>query len=297
MSGAGVSVGYASGSPPRLGRDRLVPILFALAGLAVLLGPMLFELGTKLWVDENNSYAGILMLCLGYAFWRDRSALPPAAGTSAFALGALLTVLGLIGFGFGRFADLVQFQGLSLPLIGAGLTLAIGGWALLRRWWLLVLLLAFVVPWIGPAADWLLVPLRLKLTHSAIALLSTLGIPVSGMGVLVNVGFVQLNVAGACVGLRSTISIIALGLLSLHFFPPRSIGAGLLFVALLPVIGLGANFLRVCLLIASAHWFGSNGAAGLHDIAAYLEVGLSITLFMLLSHALSAARSASPGPA
>ncbi|MEO6092505.1 MAG: exosortase/archaeosortase family protein [Novosphingobium sp.] len=269
-----------------------VPMALLTLGLVVLYAPMMIEFGGKIWWDEDNSHAGILLLCLLAAFWFDRRALVTRASPRDFILGSAGVAAGLVIYGFGQVVSLLQLQALSMPTLGAGLALAVGGRPLLRRWWLLILLLAFTVPWIGPAADWLLVPLRLKLTYAAVTLLSAFGLPVSAMGVLVNVGFVQLNVAGACVGLRSTISIIALGLLSLHFFPPRSIRAGVIFVLLLPIIGLGANFLRVSFLIASAAAFGSGGVARLHDVAAYLEVALSLGVFMLVSSRLSAHRAA-----
>lgn len=271
---------------------RFVPLALLALGLVVLYAPMMIEFGGKIWWDEDNSHAGILLLCLLAAFWFDRRALVTRANPREFVIGAIVVAAGLVVYAFGQVVNLLQLQALSMPMLGAGLSLAVGGWPLLRRWWLLILLLAFTVPWIGPAADWLLVPLRLKLTSSAVALLSAFGLPVSAMGVLVNVGFVQLNVAGACVGLRSTISIIALGLLSLHFFPPRSVRAGAIFVLLLPIIGLGANFLRVTFLIASAAAFGSSGVERVHDLAAYLEVGLSLGVFMLVSSRLSAQRAA-----
>ena len=267
------------------------PALVVALALVILYAPMVAEFGASVWLSEDNSYAGVLLVCLLGAFWHDRAALAHRANAAEFRFGATITAAALFTYGFGRVADLIQLQALSMPALGAGLALAGGGFWLLRRWALLILLLALTVPWLGPAADWLLVPLRLQITSSAVALLSAFGLPVSASGVLVNVGFVELNVSGACVGLRSTLSIIALGLLSLHFFPPRSVWAGVLFVALLPVIGLGANFLRVCLLIGSAAFYGSSGVAAVHDPAAYLEVALSIGLFLIVSSRLSGPRS------
>jgi exosortase/archaeosortase family protein len=132
----------------------------------------------------------------------------------------------------------------------------------------------------------MLVPLRLALTHSAARLAALIGFPVSTSGVFIFVGFVELNVAGACVGLRAMVSMTAIGFLFLHFFPARSFGAGVLFVCLMPLVALAVNFLRVFGLIVIAALFGVSGEAFVHDFAAYLEVAIVLGAFTLLGKAL-----------
>lgn len=264
------------------------PAALILLGVAALYLPVLYEHGAQFWWNADDSHAGLLLLFVAGAYWLDRDAVRWDASRQAIFVGCGVVLFALLIYVLGRITALVQLQGLSMPLLATGLVLATGGRRLLRRWWLLNCLLIFSVPWLGPLGDAFLVPLRLYLTSSAVSLLSDFGMPVSSTGVLINVGFVQLNVAGACVGLRSMISLIAIGLLFLHFFPPRSLWTGLLFIALLPVIGLGANFCRILFLIVMAKNLGATGAGGLHDTAAYGELVISIGLFLLVGRALSA---------
>lgn len=273
------------------GSRRLLTALFLIAGLVALYVPMLIEFGAKLWWGEDDSHAGILLLCILGGYWLDRKRFQWEASQAEFILGWVGIMAGLLSYWLGQVTDLVQLLGASFPAIATGIQLVIGGFALVRRFWLLNILLVFTLPWLGPFTDSMLVPLRLQVTSLAVSLLYHLGLSVSATGVMINVGFVQLNVAGACVGLRSMISIIALGLLFLHFYPPRSVPLACLFVCALPVIALTANFLRVCTLVSTAAFNGAGGVAAMHDIAAYAEVVISIGAFLLLAHLLSERQS------
>ncbi|WP_242153092.1 exosortase/archaeosortase family protein [Sphingomonas sp. BAUL-RG-20F-R05-02] len=267
------------------GRE-LVALGLILVGLVALYAPVLIEYGALFLWSEDDNHSGLLLLLVLFGYWQDRKAFAWTATSREVGYGATAILCGLLLYFVGRITDSVQMQGVSLPAIMTGLAMASGGFALARRWLLLSTLLIFIVPWFGPIADALLVPLRLGLTHSAARLAAWLGFPVSTSGVFIYVGFVELNVAGACVGLRAMVSMTAIGFLFLHFFPARSLGAGLLFVVLMPMIALAVNFLRVFGLIVTTAVAGVGGEAFMHDVAAYLEVGIVLFAFMLLGKAL-----------
>ncbi|MDF0486570.1 exosortase/archaeosortase family protein [Sphingomonas sp. H39-1-10] len=274
----------AAGAPVH--RTEGVALALILFGLVALYVPVLVEYGALLLWSEEDNHSGLLLALVLFAYWRDRRAFTWSATRRERVVGASGVFVALILYFIGRVTDSVQLQGVSLPIVMTSLALATGGTALARRWLLLAALLIFIVPWFGPIADALLVPLRLALTHSAARLAAALGFPVTTSGVLIYVGFVRLNVAGACVGLRAMVSMTAIGFLFLHFFPARSRGAALLFVVLMPVIALSANFIRIFALIVTAALFGVSGEAIVHDVAAYVEVGVVLTAFMLLGRAL-----------
>lgn len=282
----------AGGPPDRAGRHAesrgMLAAAFVALGIIALYAPVLATFGARYFWDEDDNHSSVLLLMTGYAFWIDRAAFAWRSTSKEAAYGAALTIFGLCVFFVGRLTDLVQLLGFSLPLCVMGLCLGFGGRLLLRRWLLLCGLLIFVVPWLGASVDGLLVPLRLLLTKAAassVALSSVafLGYPVSSTGVLVTVGFVQLSIAGACVGLRSMVSMVAIGALFLHFFPPRSRSAGAAFLLLVPVVALGANFLRIVVLVAVAAEYGAGGEAQVHDFAAYGEILFAIGGFLALA--------------
>ena len=257
-----------------------------LLGLVALYAPVLIEYGALFLWSEDDNHSGLLLGLVLLGYWQDRKAFAWTSTSREVTWGGVAIVVALALYFVGRIADSVQMQGVSLPVMMTGLAMATGGVALARRWLLLSTLLIFIVPWFGPIADALLVPLRLGLTHSAARLAALIGFPVSTSGVFIFVGFVELNVAGACVGLRAMVSMTAIGFLFLHFFPARSLGAGLLFVVLMPLIALAVNFLRVFGLIVVAATAGVSGEAFVHDLAAYLEVGIVLAAFTVLGKAL-----------
>lgn len=255
--------------------------LLIAAGILFLYVPVIYQFGEKYFLDSDDNHSSILLLMTGYAFWIDRNALKFVSTPCEALAGAGLIATALAIYVLGRMTDVIQLLGVSLPILVMGLSLSFGGWALLGRWKFLSCLLIFVVPWLGASADALLVPLRLLLTSGATESLSMLGYPISATGVLVSVGFVQLSIAGACVGLRSMVTMVAIGALFLHFFRPRSTYAGIIFMLTVPVIALSANFIRIIVLVLAAAHFGAGGAAAIHDAAAYAEVLLAIGAFLL----------------
>lgn len=252
-------------------------------GLIALYVPVLVSFGARYFWDENDNHGGVLLLMTAYAFWLDRNAFSWRSTWGEAVIGFALALFALGVFFVGRLTDVVQLLGVSLPLLVMGLCLGFGGVQLLRRWFLLCSLLVFIVPWLGATVDSVLVPLRLLVTKAAASSVELLGYSVSSTGVLVTVGFVQLSIAGACVGLRSLVSMVAIGVLFLHFFSPRSRLSGAAFLLLLPVVAVGANFLRIVVLVAVAAEFGAGGEAQIHDLAAYGEVFAAICGFLLLA--------------
>lgn len=285
----------AAQAPAQEGRapSRRVAVALILLGLLILYVPVAYEFGSQFLWDQDESHSSFLLALVLWAYWSDRHALRWDATAGERGIGAAIIAVGFVFYFVGRVTNLLQLQGISLPIVATGLTLAIGGRGLVKRWWLLSLLLVFIVPWFGPIADVFLVPLRLGITKLAVKTLHFMGFPVSAEGVLINIGFVRLNIAGACVGLRSMISLTAIGLLFLHFFPPASVRRGLLFVLALPVIALTANFVRICYLILTAALFGASGEAFVHDGAAYAEVVIAVGAFMLLGKALTGKQATS----
>jgi len=257
-----------------------------LFGMVVLYLPMFIDFGEKFWWNEEDSHAGILLLGILFAYYRERHHSRAQATSAEFAAGCLFVGLGLAIYALGRIAIFFQLQGISLPIMILGLTLASAGRRTAGRLALINTLLIFTVPLFGALADTVLVPLRVHLTAVAAHFASALGYLAASSGVIVTVGFVELNIAGACVGLRSMVSLLAIGLLSLHFFPMRSFRRALLFALLLPALALAANFLRIVLLIIVAGEWGASAEAQVHDTAAYLEAFVAIGLFVALARLL-----------
>ncbi|WP_303545010.1 exosortase/archaeosortase family protein [Sphingomonas natans] len=248
--------------------------------------PVFIDFGARFWLNEEDSHSGLLLVGIIWAYYSDRAAFNATAEDRDFFFGALIITVGLIAYFIGRVTEFFQLQGLSLPVVVFGLTLSNGGWQNVRRFLLINGLLIFTVPLLGPLGDAVLVPLRLALTAAAADLVRHFGYFVGTNGVIVTIGYVNLNIAGACIGLRSMVSLFAIGMLFIYYFPLERKSLTFAFIVLLPFIGLLANYLRIVALILIAGTFGATVESGMHDIAAYLEVGVAVGLFFVLVNTL-----------
>jgi exosortase len=270
----------------RLHRTGTLALLLSIASLISLYAPVFAEYGSQYFWDEDDNHASVLLVMTAYAFYSDRGSFEFRSTRFEAGLGAVCVLVSLIAYLIGRIADIVQLQGGSIAILAMGLTYGFGGARQLQRWWLPCALLVFIVPWVGSAFDTMLVPMRLFVTKLAVDFVALLGYPVTASGVIINVGFVRMTVAGACVGLRSMVSMMAIAALFLHFFPPKSWREGLTFFAGAAAIALMSNFVRVLFLVLVAAISGAGALAAFHDFAAYLEVIVALGAFLLLARLL-----------
>jgi exosortase len=273
----------ARGPRKALGWAPAPATVLVLAGLAILYVPVAVQFGGEFWWGPDDSHAGVVLLAVLWAYWRERDAFTWGTKLAEKLCGWTFVSLALVLYALGRVTNFFQLIAFSISMTALGLTLLSAGFAGARRFWILNFLLLFTVPVLGPFADTILIPLRIFLTKAAVHLFSELDFPISSSGVIITIGFVRLNILGACVGLRSMVSLIALGLIFLHLVPVRSWAHGLAFILLLPIVGLLANFLRICVLIAVANGFGASTESFCHDAAAAAEVFVAIGIFLGLA--------------
>lgn len=250
-----------------------------LGALAILILPTLYSFATTFWARTSDTHAPIVMAFIAVAFWRERHALDwsatPRARGSAFALGMFAALLYFLG----RSQSFHQLEGLGVVFMIAAAILLVGGFGGMRRYLFPCFMLLFVIPVPNSVADSLLVPLKMHLSQGVTDLFYTLGYPVSNHGVILNVGFYQLQIADACAGLNSLISLTAIGLLFVYLLPPSRRIVTVLLLLLTPALALAANFLRVAALVLITYYFGGDAGAASHELAAYSEIVIVLAFF------------------
>jgi exosortase len=174
-----------------------------------------------------------------------------------------------------------QLEGLAIAVAAPGVCLLWGQDAA-RRLWRANLLLLFMIPLPGTFVDTMLVPLKRSLCEIVVWLLALAGYPIALSGVVISIGFHQIQVADACSGLWSMISLGVVGLLYELLMPLSARRASILFLLSIAPVALLTNFLRVMTLVLVVHHFGASAEARVHDGAAAAELGLSLVLFMLV---------------
>lgn len=269
----------ASGARP--GSPTYLASILLIAAIASLALPTLHSFATVFWARTSDTHAPVVLAFIAVAFWRERHALNWSASRHAVKSAFALALLGAGLYFLGRSQSFYQLEGLGLVVLIVAAILLVGGFDGLRCYLFPCFMLLFVIPIPGSVADHLLVPLKLILSQGITDLFHALGYPVSNHGVILNVGFYQLQIADACAGLRSLISLSAIGFLFIYLLPPSRGAISVLLLLLTPTLALSANFLRVALLVLITYYFGGDAGAASHDLAAYCEIVIVLIFFVL----------------
>lgn len=196
------------------------------------------------WLEIPDYSHGILVPIFAcYLVWAKRHALlktkikPTWSGVVVIALGLALLVLGEFG------AELFISR-LSLILLCAGLVLGFRGWQTLKelRFVLLVLFLAVPIPTI--VFNQIALPLEGLASKLASVLLHSFGVPALRLGNLIVLPDMRLEVAEACSGIRSLVSLFTLAVFYGYFFESTLTRRTLLALASIP-IAIAANAIRI----------------------------------------------------
>jgi exosortase len=195
------------------------------------------------WEITDFSHGFLVPIFSGYLVWTKRKTLiqtrisPEWSGIALILGGLLLLLLGTYG------AELFLSR-VSLILLLAGLILWFGGWLLLKelRFALLVLILAIPIPAI--VLNQITIPLQILASKLASGLLPLFGVPVLREGNVIVLPSMRLEVAEACSGIRSLISLVTLAVFYGYFVERSYLRRVGLVVASVP-IAIVANAIRI----------------------------------------------------
>jgi exosortase len=234
-----------------------------IVGLVIFLyQEVLWGLGSDWNNDPDYSHGFLVPFLSVYFIWErwnvliDEMPSPSIWGIGLLSLGLFSLVVGLIG------AEL-YVQRMSLVVVLSGLVLLILGWKYL---WLLSLpigFLIFMIPLPAIVVNTIAFPLQLFAAQTASFCLFSLGIPVLREGNLIMLASTTLEVAEACSGLRSLLSLLALGTVYGYFSQDVMWKRWMLVILSVP-IAIIANAARVSGTGILAHYFGPEAAEGFY---------------------------------
>ena len=244
-------------------RLQLLLALFILAGLYWSILP---EMVQQWYEDANYSHGFVVPLIAGYFAYEKRRQLgevlvePWWPGLVLLSLGILQLVIGFLGTEFFTMRS-------SLVVTLAGMTLFLFGKKLFRLMLLPLAYLLFMVPLPYIIYDMIAFPLKLFVTRVSIASLKLMGVVVLREGNIIMLPFTTLEVADACSGIRSLISLLALAVAYAFVLNMSQIRRSLLVLAAIP-IAISANALRVIGTGLLAQYWGAQAAEGFfHEFA------------------------------
>ncbi|MBJ6723695.1 exosortase A [Geomesophilobacter sediminis] len=261
-------------------------LLLLLAALYRLVVP---DMVVQWYQDENYSHGFVVPLIAGYfAYLRREEIL--GAEVAPWWPGLGLVLAGLLELLIGWLGTEYFSMRISIVVVLAGLTLFFFGKQLFRLMLLPLGYLLFMIPLPYLVYDSVAFPLKLFVTKVSIAFLQAVGVVVMREGNIIILPSTTLEVADACSGIRSLISLLAIGV-AYAFYLPMSGWRRLLLVACSIPIAVFANACRVIGTGFLAQYWGSRAAEGFfHEFAGLAVFGVAMVLMLSLGTLLARGR-------
>ena len=256
------------------------PLALLLGAVAVLHAGVVPPMVQDWLHDENYSHGILVPLISAYILWTRQVELRAAAarGRSSKA-GLLLCLLCLTLFVVGRAGAELFLQRSSLVLLLMGGTLWLWGWPVFRVAAFPLLFLLFMVPLPYLIYDSIAFPLKLFAARVATESLFYLGVPVFREGNIIHLASQTLEVADACSGIRSLLSLLALGVVYAYFTETVTWKRVVIVFSTVP-IAIAANAFRVAGTGVLTHYVSPKAAEGFfHTFSGWL---VFVVAFVLL---------------
>ena len=240
-----VSVPVASPTESSAARVKMQwqPVAWFALLLLICYAPILYRMGVQWATDENMGHGFFVPLIAGYIAWQRRGELmatprkPNGWGLFLVVFAAAEALAATLG------AELFTAR-LAFVIALFGVILYLGGTRWVRILLFPLLLLPFMIP--IPAIIYAQLTLKLQMLASQLGefLISLMGIPVLRAGNTLQLPSQILDIAEACSGIRSLMSLGFLSLVYAYFADKRVWIRWALLVATVP-IAIGANGIRV----------------------------------------------------
>jgi exosortase D (VPLPA-CTERM-specific) len=195
------------------------------------------------WHDPNFSHGFFVPLFSAFVIWQERDRLsriiprPSWFGLIVLAAGLAVLVIGRMG------AELFLDRS-SMLLVLAGFVILFLGWNMFRATLFPWAFLLLMIPIPAIVFNQITFPLQLLASQVASTVLPVLGVPVLREGNVINLAAMPLEVAQACSGIRSLMSLVALAIIYGYLLEKRLWVRWLLAIAAVPITVV-ANDVRI----------------------------------------------------
>lgn len=240
----------------------------------------------KVWYnDENYSHGFLVPLIAGYFLWqrwpdlKEREVKPDWLGLVIIILGVLQLLVAWLGTEYFTMRT-------SLIVLLVGMTLFWFGREVLKGMALPLGYLIFMVPIPYIIYDMAAFPLKLFVTKVSVAFLKIVGVVVLREGNIIMFPTTTLEVADACSGIRSLISLLAIAAAYSFVMKTSDVRRWIIIFSAIP-IAVATNALRVIITGILAQWWGAKAAEGFfHEFAGMAVFVLAMVMLVAFGETL-----------
>jgi exosortase len=265
--------------------EQLAAAALVLGGLLLVYWGVISGLIEAWSTDDNYSHGFFIVPLSAYFAWERRHAFAAAPlrtsylGLAVVGASLFLLVAGLLG------AELFLSR---LSIVGAvgGALLFLFGWQRLRVMLFPILFMLLMIPLPAIIFNQIAFPLQLVASHVGEYTISSLDIPILREGNVLILANATLEVAEACSGIRSLVSLFTLGIVFGYFVDRRAWVRVVIALSAVPVAIL-ANGLRVASAGVAAHNFGTAGVEGMfHEFSGWVVFIIAFLMMLGLQRLL-----------
>jgi exosortase len=279
---------------PRYARHLIALVLVA-AGFAVLYRDVVVKLVRDWGADGNYSHGFLIVPIALYLIWERRGRLTEAAPRPS-NLGIVVILGSVVVLGAGILGAELFLTRISILGVLAGIVLFLYGWQHLRILGFPLAFLLLMIPIPAIIFNQIAFPLQLLASRFGELALNVAGVPVLREGNVMTLSNTTLEVAEACSGIRSLISLLTLAIVYGYVIERRSWARVTLALASIPV-AIIANGFRVAGTGILAHYVGPEAAQGFfHEFSGWLVFVVAFILLFAVQRAIARIAPASQDP-
>ena len=259
--------------------DKRLTAWLALLAMIVLVlySGVLNDLVSQWWTDPDYGYGFLVPVFAGSVIWLQRSRYtsigltPSRSGLALMLLAISVLIVGTLGNDF-------FMSRISFCILLTGMVVFLCGWKMLRALAFPLGYLSLMIPLPGIIHSQVTFPMQLLASRLAEHLIGIFGLPVFREGNLLRVPYYSVEVATACSGIRSLLSLVALGVAYAYVAERRPWVRLVLIAAMFPV-AIATNALRIMTSCLLGYKFGPEWAEGfLHFFSGWLIFVVSLCL-------------------
>jgi exosortase len=253
--------------------------------IAALLLALYYRVGIKLVIDWYNiadySHGFLVPLFSLFLLWDKRKQIaatpvrPTWAGLPMVILGLIILIFGVYG------ADLFTSR-MSFVILLTGLVWTFFGGQVLREVIFPILVLLLAIPFPAIVFNQITFPLQLLASRLASLILPLLGVPVLQEGNVIELPVMKLEVAEACSGIRSLMSLFTLAVFYGYFLERTTWRRVVLALASIP-IAVAANVARIVGTgLCVQYWDPTKALGFFHEFSGWVMFVISLACLYLV---------------
>ncbi len=235
--------------------------------------------------DPNYSHGFFVPLFSLFVIWSERDKLRKLAIQPSFS-GLLVLAIGLMVLAAGILGAELFLSRISLLLTIAGLVVLTFGWNHMRAIFFPWVFLLFMIPIPTIVLNQITFPLQLLASKVAAWTLPLVGVPVLREGNVIQLPAMALEVAEACSGIRSLMSLATLAIIYGYLLEPRTSIRVILAFASVPIAVLANSFRIFGTGLLVQYWDPEKAEGFFHTFSGWLIFVVSLIMLFLLHRAL-----------